>query len=468
MNVIARNSPFFLRIIALWRRESAAIIVLALPLALTQLSHIAMTTTDVVMMGWLSPATLAAGTLANHYYWFFDMFAMGLVGAVAPLVAQHLGGRRFRQVRRAVRQGFWAALIVSLPCAVAIWQTQTVLGLFGQNPELVGAAQAYLRHMLIGFLPGLWFVVLGAFLAAHGRPRATLVVAVLGIGVNGIADYALIFGQFGFPALGLIGAGIATATVNFFMFSSLLGFVLIDRRLRRYRLLGRFWRADWPQLLEIFQVGLPIGVTVLAEIGMFLAAALLVGMLGTVPLAAHAIALQCAAIAYMVAYGIAQAATVRVGRATGAGDHRGAARAGWTGLTLGIGYAFLPAAAFWFLGGVIVDLYLGPMQPDTAAVKDLAVSFLAVAALFQLADAAQVTIMGALRGLKDTRMPMLIALAGYWGLGLTSAAFFGVYLGHGGEAVWAGLAVGLSTVGICLVQRFRIQSRRAIHAQLDT
>jgi MATE family multidrug resistance protein len=444
----------------LWRRESGAIIALALPLALTQLSHIAMVTTDVVMMGWLGPRALAAGTLGNHYYWFFDMFAMGLVGAVAPILAQHLGARRFREVRRTVRQGFWAALIVSVPCIAAIWYSGAALILLGQDAGLAGAAQSYLRHMVIGFVPGLGFIALASFLAAHTRPRATLVVAILGICVNGVADYALMFGHFGLPRLELVGAGMASAMVNTFMFLSLLAFVLTDRRLRRYRLLGRFWRADWPKLREIFRVGLPIAVTVLAEIGMFLAAALLIGLLGTAALAAHAIALQYTAIAYMIAYGICQASTVRVGRAAGAGDHRGATRAGWTALSLGLIYAALPAAAFWFFGGFLVDLFLVSKHPGTGQVKALAVSFLAVAALFQFIDCAQVTIMGGLRGLKDTRMPMLFALFGYWGLGLPAAAFLGFYMDFGGQGVWGGLALGLSVVGICLIVRFRIRTRR--------
>ena len=445
---------------SLWRRESRAIIVLALPLALTQLSHIAMVTTDVVMMGWLGPTALAAGTLANHYYWFFDMFAMGLVSAVAPILAQDLGGRRFRQVRRTIRQGFWAAALLSLPCAAAIWHTQPVLEALGQDPALSAAAQSYLRHMGIGFLPGLCFIVLGAFLAAHTRPRATLVVAVLGIVVNGIADYGLIFGHFGLPRLELIGAGIASATVSSFMFLSLLAFVLLDRRLRRYRLFGRFWRADWARFRDIFRIGLPMGITTLAEIGMFTAAALLVGLLGTDALAAHAIAVQCAAIVYMIADGIAKAVMVRVGRATGAGDHRGAARAGWAGITLGLGYALLPALAFWLFGGAIVDLYLGPARPETMPVRELAIAFLFVVALSQLADGTQVTAMGALRGLKDTQRPMLIALLGYWGLGLPIGAYFGIYLNFGGEAIWSGLAIGLTVVSVCLVERFRVMSNR--------
>jgi len=443
---------------SLWRRESRAIIVLAL--ALTQLSHIAMVTTDVVMMGWLGPTALAAGTLANHYYWFFDMFAMSLVSAVAPILAQDLGGRRFRQVRRTMRQGFWAAALLSLPCTMAIWHTGSVLEALGQDPALSAAAQSYLRHMVIGFLPGLCFIVLSAFLAAHTRPRATLVVAVLGIVVNGIVDYGLMFGNFGLPRLELVGAGIASATVSSFMFLSLLAFVLLDRRLHRYRLLGRFWRADWRRLREIFRIGLPMGVTTLAEIGMFTAAALLVGLLGTDALAAHAIAVQCAAIVYMIADGIAKAVMVRVGRATGAGDHRGAARAGWAGIALGLGYAFLPAAAFWFFGGAIVDLYLDPARPETMPVRELAIAFLFVVALSQLADSTQVTAMGALRGLKDTQRPMLIALIGYWGLGLPIGAYFGIYLNFGGAAIWSGMAIGLSVVSICLIWRFRVMCGR--------
>jgi MATE family multidrug resistance protein len=446
-----------------WRRESAAIVTLALPLALTMLSHIAMVTTDVVMMGRLGPQSLAASTLANHLYWLFDMFAMGLVGAVVPILAQHLGARRFRQVRRAARQGFWAAAIIAVPCTAAIWQTQAILALFGQDPDLSRAAQDYLRAMVPGFLPGLWFIVLSGFLAAHTRPRATLVVAILGIGINGLADYALMFGHFGLPALGLAGAGYASALVSSFMFLGLLAFVSLDWRLRRYRLLGRFWRADWPQLREIFHVGLPIAVTVLAEIGLFTAAALLMGLLGTASLAAHGIAVQCCAIAYMVADGIAKATMVRVGRAAGAGDDGRAARAGWAGMSLGLAYGLLPAAAFWFLGSAITDLYLEANGAESASVTTFAVSFLAVAALFQIADCTQVTAMGALRGLKDTRAPMLIALAGYWGLGLPFGAVFGIYLKLGGEAIWSGLAVGLMVVSGCLIWRFRIlsNSRRA-------
>jgi len=464
MNAITHLTPRWSQTITLWWQEARATVGLAVPLVLTVMAYLAMVTTDRVMMGWLGPESLAAGKLAGHFYDFMEFFAIGVIDAVAPILAQHLGARRYRMVRRTFRQGLWVAVIVALPCMVLIWHTQDILVLFGQNPDRAAAGQSYVRIMVLGFIPGLWLLVVSRLLAAHQRPRATMVVTVLGVGFNALADYALMFGQFGFPRLGLIGAGIATAVVTTVMFLALLSFVLIDRRLRRYRLLGRLWRADWSQITEILRLGLPIALANLSEIGMFLAATLLMGLLGTAALAAHAIANQCDAIVYMVPYGIAQAATVRVGRAAGAGKPQAMARAGWAALAVAVGYAFLPAAAFWFFGGPIVDVFLDTARPENRPTIDLAVSLLAIAALFQFAEAALAAAQGALRGLKDTRGPMLIALAGYWGLGVMSAAVFGVYLGFGAQAIWASLAVALAVVGALLVWRFRIRSLRLINA----
>jgi MATE family multidrug resistance protein len=460
MNAIAhlfrRSSPT----VALWSQEARATMRLAAPLVLIELAWVAMVTTDRIMMGWLGTESLAAGALVGHLFIFLEYFAMGILVAIAPILSQHLGARRFRLVRRTFRQGMWAAVIVAIPCMVMLWYSQAILVLLGQDPDLAAAGQAYVRYMILGFIPGLWFVVLAEFLAAHMRPRATLVITVSGIGINALADYGLMFGHFGLPRLELIGAGIASAAVATLMFLALLTFVLVDRRLRRYRLLGRLWHVDWSHLYEIVRLGVPIAVAHLAEVGMFLAASLLMGLIGTAALAAHAIANQCALIVYMVPYGIGQAATVRVGRAVGAGKPQATSRAGWSALGLGIGFAVLPALAFWFFGGAIVDLFLDTARPESRMTIELAVSFLAIAALFQFADASLVIAQGALRGLKDTRGPMLIALAGYWGLGLTSAALFGVYLNFGGQAIWISLAVGVSVVGALLIQRFRAQSRR--------
>ena len=444
---------------ARWLHESRAIVHLAAPLALTQLAYMAIITTDVVMMGWLGPEALAAGTLATHFYWLFLLFTMGLLAGATPVFSQHLGARRFRMIRPTLRHGAWLAVILALPCGGVVWHAETILVTLGQDPEVSADGQSYLRYVVWGLLPGLWQVLLSEFLAAHARPRATVVVTVLGIGLNALADYALMFGNFGFPRLGLDGAGIASALVNAFMFLALFVFVLGDRRLRRYRLLGFPWRIEWHGLREIVRIGLPIAVTELAEMGMFLATSLLMGLIGTTALAAHAVAAQCCGVAMMIPIGIAQAGAVRVGRAVGARNPAGAARSGWTALALGGGFALLPAAAFWFAGASLTGLILDRSRPENEAAFGLAVALLAVAAFFQLADALQIVARGMLQGLKDTRVPMLFTLATSWGVGLPAAALFGVGLGLGGEGIWTGLAVAMIGACVLLIRRFRRQAQ---------
>jgi MATE family, multidrug efflux pump len=416
------------------------------------------------MMGWLGPEPLAAGVLAGHFYIFVGFFAYGVLFAVGPILGQHLGARRFRQVRPVVRQGFWAGLVLSLPCLAGMWYAGPILVGLGQEPSLATASQSYLRFMAFGFPPALLGLVLNEFLAAHLRPRPTLIVVVVSIALNGLADYGLMFGHFGLPRMGLDGAGASSAVVSFFMFSSLLAYVLTDRRLRRYRLLGQFWRVDWPQLREIVRVGAPIAVADIAEIGAFFGAALLMGMIGTESLAAFGIAAQCGAIAYTVPVGISQAATVRVARAVGAGRHEAIAQAGWSAVLLGAVLALVVAAGVWIFGREIAALFLDPAKEESAGAFSLAVTFLALVGLFHLADAIQVIALGALRGLKDTRGPMLIAIFGYWGLGLSGAALFGVALGLGGEAIWLSLMAAIAVIGLLLGLRFRAKTRHVFRA----
>lgn len=440
-------------------REARAIVHLAVPLALTQLGYMAIITTDVVMMGRIGPDALAAGTLASHFYWLFMLFSMGLLTGATPIFAQHLGARRLRMIRPTLRHGVWLAAFLVLPCGAVVWHAETILVALGQDPEISADGQSYLRYMVWGLLPGLWQVVLAEFLAAHARPRAVLVVTVTGIGLNALADYALMFGNFGFPKMGLDGAGVASALVNTFMFVALLAFVLLDRRLRRYRLLVHLWRIERLRLLEIVRIGLPIAITELAEMGLFLATSLLMGLIGTTALAAHAVAAQCCGVAIMIPIGIAQAGAVRVGRAAGAGDHAGAARAGWTALVLGGSFALLPASAFWFFGGALAGLILDQARPENEGAFGLAVALLAVAAFFQLADALQIVARGVLQGLKDTRVPMLFTLATSWGVGLPAAALLGIGLDLGGEGVWAGIAAAMIGACVLLIRRFRAQAR---------
>jgi MATE family multidrug resistance protein len=279
-----------------------------------------------------------------------------------------------------------------------------------------------------------------------------------GIGVNALGNYALMFGKFGFPRLELVGAGISTAVVDGFMALALIAFVSSDWRLRRYRLFVRFWFRDWPRFVEVLRLGMPIGLMILAESALFGAAGLLMGLIGTAELAAHAIALQCIAVAFMVPLGISHAVTARVGLAVGRRDSDGIGRAGWMGLGLGIACTLISAALFWFAGQWLVGLFLDLDDIANGPVVRLAVSFLLIAALFQLVDGAQAIGAGALRGLRDTRVPMLLAVFGYWVVGFPASAILAFWFDLGGQGVWMGLAAGLTVVAILAVWRFHRRS----------
>ncbi len=442
-----------------WRREIWETLCLSAPLAFTQLAMIGINTTDIVMMGWLGPEDLAAGALGMNIYIPLFLFGLGIATVVAPMVAQALGGRDFKGVRRTVRQGFWLTLVFAALFSLVVWNGRWVMLLFGQEAEVALRADAYLKAVTWALLPSLWFVVLRCFVTAHSRPRPALVITIVAVAVNAVGNYGLMFGNFGLPRWELMGAGITSSVVSWLMFAALLGFVLRDRRFKRYAILLRFWRPDWPRFRELFRLGLPIGLTLLAETGLFSGAAFLMGLISTQALAAHAIALQCAAVAFMVPMGISQAAVVRVGLAAGSRDAAAVGRAGWASLIVGTLFMTASALVFWFAGRELVGLFLDLDLPANQAVVQLAVSFLVIAALFQLVDGAQVIGVSALRGLKDTKVPMWLALTGYWGVGFGTSVVLAFPLGLEGTGVWIGLAVGLAFVAVAAVWRFH---RRAV------
>jgi MATE family multidrug resistance protein len=444
-----------------WAAEARATLALAWPLILTNLAQIAITTTDVLMMGRLGPEALAAGNLGVAVYFALFIFAIGIAMATSPMMAQAIGRRRhaMREVRRTVRQGMWATLAMVVPAWVVLWQADAILRLLGQAPELAAAGGDYVRALQWGLLPALWFIVLRCFISALERPKAGLVVTVLTIALNAFCNWVLMFGKLGFPALGLVGAGISSTLANSFMFASLLGYVLWDRRFRRYHLLGRLWRTDWPRLRELWRIGLPIGVALGLETMVFNATAFLMGLIGTESLAAHAIALQIASATFMVPLGVAQAATVRVGLSAGRGDPPGVARAGWTALVLGIGFMAIAATTMIATPRPLVALFLDLDAPGVLPVVELAAGFLVVAGLFQLVDGAQVVGAGVLRGLKDTRVPMLFAALGYWIIGLPVGATLAFAAGLDGVGLWLGLAVGLAAVAVLMLARWQRRMR---------
>ena len=454
--------------LAPWRAEARATLALAWPIALTNVSQMALLITDTVMLGHYSAQALAASTLGANLFWLSMPLVFGLTMAAAPMLAQARGRKlhAVRDMRRTVRQGFWAIAAASIPTWLLLWHAGALLRAMGQDAALAAEAEKFLRALMWGLLPFGWFMVLRAHLAALERPKPALVVAAVAVAWNAAVDWLLIFGHWGFPELGIVGAGWASTSSNVLMFAGLAGWMAIDRRLRRFRLAGRFWRADWPRFAELFRIGLPVSAMMAFEMGVFSVSALLMGFFGPAALAAHAIAIQTAATTFMVPMGISQAATARVGLAEGAGDLAGVRIAGWTAIGLALGYMVLTAVLLLSFPAAIARLFLDAADPGAPAVLAIAPTLVMLCGLFQVFDGTQAAAAGALRGIKDTRVPMLIAGLGYWGIGIAAGALLGFGAGWQGPGLWTGLVLGLVVVAVLLVRRWaRLVAPGAAHAQ---
>jgi MATE family multidrug resistance protein len=433
---------------------------LAWPLILANVTQQVIIATDILLMGRLGPVQLAAATLALNLTYTFNMFLMGLVTASAPMMATALGQRSnaVRDVRRTFRSGLWL-LILTLPVYwLLLWHVGTLMLLFGQSVELARQGQIFLRAYMWCTAPWLVFTLLRNFVSSLERPRVVFLLSLSGIGINALLSWSLIFGHFGLPRLGLMGGGLGSTLTWSILCGALIAFASLDRQFRRFHLFGRWWRFDAQRTLAMAKLGLPIGLTMALEMGVFALAAYFMGWLGAYAVAAHAVALQLAALTFMVPLGLGQAATVRVGLALGRRDEAGITRAGWTAWVMGVGFMGAMALAMWIIPRQLVTLFLSDV-PSNAVVIALAVTFLRVAAAFQLADGAQVIGAGMLRGLHDTRWPLLFALVGYWVVGLG----IGVWLAFGrdwkGVGIWVGLASGLGVVAAMMLARWVMRER---------
>ncbi len=428
---------------------------LAVPIALTQLGQIAMMTTDLVLIGRLGDEAVAAAALAHTVFFISFTFGMGLVSAVAPLAAQAFGARNPRSVRRALRVGLWAALVMSLPMMVLPLFGERILLTLGQAPAIAHLAQRYLFGLAWGITPALWFLAIRGFMGAVNRPEPGLWITLAAIPANAVLVYLLIHGELGLPRLELFGAGLATTTINSAMFLAGLWFVTDRRPFRKYHVLGRIWRIDWTLMRQLIVIGAPISLSFLLEYGLFAAAALLMGLISTTALAAHQIALQIAAILFMVPFGVGMAATVRVGHAVGRGDGPAVKRAGSVATSLGI--VFMSAMTLVvFLGRfAIARFFFGEATESAGGVIDLTAMLLMVGATFFVADGIQTVAAGALRGMNDTRIPLLFAVISYWLIGFPAAYGLAFRMDLGAVGVWIGLSCGTAVYAVLLVLRFR-------------
>ena len=437
---------------------------LAAPMALTQLSQIAMMTTDLAFIGRLGGNAIAAAALAGTIYFVSFTFGMGLMAAVAPLAAHGFGAGDAAMVRRSLRAGLWVGLIVALPIMALSLQGEAILLALGQEELPARLAQNYLFGLAWGVAPTLWFIALRGFMGALNRPEPVLWITLAAIPINALLVYPLLNGAWGLPALGLFGAGLATSLVNLGTFLAGLWFATHRPPFRDYHVLARLWRIDWDLMRQIIVIGAPISLAFLLEYGLFSTAGLLMGVISTAALAAHQIALQVTAILYMVPYGISMATTVRVGHAAGRNDADGIRRAGYVPILLGLAIAALLTLAVLAARRPIAHLFLGEGVTDADATMTLAASLLTLGATFFVTDALQAVTSGALRGIKDTRIPLLFAIIGYWLVGFPIAYVLGFFTPLGAVGIWIGLSIGTATHATLLMLRFRRLTRKIAHA----
>jgi multidrug resistance protein, MATE family len=449
-----------------WRDELRATLALAWPLILTNVTMVLINSTDVFLLARLGPDALAASALGTGIFFAMLLIGIGVVVAGSPLMAAELGRRAHsvRDIRRTFRQTMWAATAISVPIWALLWFTGDILLWAGQPERLAQDTGTFMRALMWLLWPQLGVVALRSFMAALELPKWTMVAGLAAVVVNAIVNYGLIFGNFGLPRLELVGAGIGSSLTGLFQFLFLAAIAMRHRKFRRYRLFGRWWRADWGRFATIWKLGLPIGLHMGFEAMVFAAAIFLMGYISIAAAAAHAVAIQIASMTFMVPMGLAQAATVRVGLGYGRRDAEAIRRSGWTAYALGVGFMTAMAVVMWAIPGTLAGFFLDPELQGNAEVLRLAVSFLIIAAIFQIVDGAQVVGTGMLRGLQDTTWPMLFAAFGYWVVGIGFGCWLAFYRGFDGVGIWIGLALGLGIVAALVLARWLMRARLGLVA----
>ena len=438
--------------------ELRALTGLAIPIAAANLAEMAMALTNMVMIGRLGAPALAAGGLGGNLLWCALVIPLGIIMAVGAVAAHAAGAGDRAAVGRAAGQGLVLAVALSLPAVAVLWWTGPAIASVGADPDLVPLLTEYLRAIAWCVPAALGFAVLQRFVSALFRPRLPTLISMIAVVLNAVANQALIFGDFGFPALGVAGSGWATTLVCWAEFASLALVIALTAYFRRYRPFHGVWPLHGPTLREILSVGWPIGGSMAVESRVLLTTGFLVWQFGTAALAAHQVAVSFSSISYMIVLALSHAATYRVAHAMGARAPLRARRSGTLAIIASVLFMSVVAFGMWLFARPIVAIYLDLKNPANQAVLPIAITLIGIAALFQIADGLQCAAAGALRGLKDTRATLIAALLGYWVAGIGSGLGLGFGFGMGPAGLWLGLAVGLAAAGGVLAWRFRRKS----------
>ena len=435
------------------RSEVRATLALAAPLAAANLAQMAMGVTNTLMVGRLGAMPLAAAGLGGMFYFTVGVMLQGILFAVVPLAAHALGARDRAAAGRIAGAGLVLSVILALPFVTTLTSLDRLLQALGYDATLAAEIGRYLRALAWGGPAFLGFGVLQSLIAATSRTRPVMAVVLICVAGNAVLNWILIFGRLGAPALGVTGSGYASSVNQWLMLAGLALCIRVMPGLGGLHMLRGAFAAGRTEIGNILRLGLPIGGIRGLEAGVFLAASILIGLLGAAALGAHQLVINCASISFMVPLGLGQAATVRVAHELGAGRSMAARRAGFVALALGIAFMGAAAVVLWTFPQAIIAAYVDIANPANRALVEIARRLIVIAALFQVFDGMQVIAVGALRGYRDTFVPMLIAAFGYWGAGFAGGWILAFPLGYGAVGVWWGLALGLAVVAVLLTLR---------------
>ena len=439
-----------------YKSHVLSILKLGAPLVAGQVAQFGLHMTDTLMLGWYGVDTLAAGVLATSFFFILFIAGLGFAHSVVPLVAAAHEKGDVRGLRRATRMGIWLCVIYALAAFVPLFFSEAILVALGQDPELSAMAQSYLRIAGWGMVLGLVGMVVRNYLSALERTSVVLWVTLAALPLNALINYMLIFGNWGAPELGIEGAAWASIWAGGFMMVGLILYAFVAEK--DHQIFINLWRPDWGAMGTVFRLGLPIGMTMLAEVGLFTASSVMVGWIGTVPLAAHGIVLQVAGATFMIHLGLANVGTIRGARAYGAGDVEHLRRGAKTVAMISALIAVTTMVVFIVFPEPLIGAFL---SPDNAARGDIIAAgsiLLIIMGFTQIADALQAIMAGLLRGVQDTAVPMQIAMLSYWGIGAPLAFVLSKYADMGAPGVWLGMCVGLGAAAILLSYRFWITS----------
>lgn len=437
-----------------WLTEIRACLGLAIPLAAAQVSEAAIGFIDTIMMGWLGSQNLAAGGLASITFNALLIASTGMLSAVGALAAIAYSAGDLQQLRRIASGGIWLAIVLSVLMMILLWNFALIFRVLGQEEINIRLAEKYLQAILWGLPAAFAFAFFKNLVSALNRPRIIMLTMVCGIAMNALGNYILAFGKWGFPELGLVGLAWSSAFAFWVKAIAVFSFISLHAHFRKFKLFRNILCWDSSILRILVQIGSPIAVTFFIETSLFTSVTYLIGQLGSISLAAHQIALQTAVMTFMVCVGISYATTMRVGQMLGKKDLSGVKRAGYVGIAISTVFMSLTACLFWVFPEQIVSIYLDVNNPKNQDILELAIALLSIAAIFQLFDGIQVTAAGALRGIKDTKVPMVIGIFSYGAIGLGSGYVLGMVLGWESVGLWWGLVCGLFAASAMLTWRF--------------